>query len=147
MENTSYPTNNELPGELHGYHADIASVELVDTTILNPAPLGGSGAMISDIWDLKTWAEAVCTGKLLKPETHRARLQTPASAEYGEGLVKMGPFCGHGGEVFGFNSAMWYLPQRDATIVISINRTGPFLPAETLARTIMKILFPKHASW
>ena len=72
MENTIYPLENDLPGDLHGYHADIASGELKDTTILNPAPLGGSGAMISDISDLKTWAEAVCTGKLLEPETHRA---------------------------------------------------------------------------
>lgn len=44
--------------------------------------------------------------------------------EYGEGIVKMGSFYGHGGELFGFNSVMWYLPQSDATIVINVNRTN-----------------------
>lgn len=41
MKNTIYPIEANLPGDLHGYHAEIASVELVDTTIINPAPLGG----------------------------------------------------------------------------------------------------------
>jgi D-alanyl-D-alanine carboxypeptidase len=155
MKNTIYPANKDLPGDLHGYHANIASAELVDTTIINPAPLSGAGAMISDISDLKRWAEGVCTAKLLKAETHRARLQTqpiaggPAYGEYGEGIVKMGSFCGHGGSVFGFNSAMWYLPQRDATIVVSVNGTNPYdeILADALARTIIEILFPKYASW
>lgn len=69
--------------------------------------------------------------------------------EYGEGIVKMGSFCGHGGSLFGFNSAMWYLPQRDATIVISVNRTNPGGEplADALARDIAKILAPKYTSW
>ena len=108
--------------------------------------------MISDISDLKTWAKAVCSGKLLKAETHRERLRTqPIDGwspymEYGEGIMKMGAFCGHGGDLFGFNSAMWYLPQRDATIVINVNRTNPGGEplADTLAWDIAEILFPKY---
>jgi D-alanyl-D-alanine carboxypeptidase len=149
MENTIYPTNNDLPGELHGYSRDSSSGELKDTTNLNPTPGGAAGAMISDISDLKRWAEAVCTGKLLKPETHRARLQT--LYEYGEGIVKMGSLCGHSGALPGFSSVMWYLPQKDATIVINVNlfEQSPDKPspADVLAQTIMNILFPKYASW
>jgi D-alanyl-D-alanine carboxypeptidase len=155
MENTIYPANDDLPGDLHGYSRDISTGELKDTTNFNPAPFGGAGAMISDISDLKRWAEAVCTGKLLEPQTHRSRLQTrpiegwSAQAEYGEGIVKMGSFCGHPGIVPGFNSEMWYLPQKDAIIVINVNRVDPNTtpPAHILAQTIMKILFPKYASW
>jgi len=120
IANTIYPTNNDLPGELHGYSRDISTGELKGTTNLNPVPGGAAGAMISDISDLKTWAEAVCTGKLLEPKTQRARLQT--LHDYGEGIEWRGRFCGHGGALPGFNSVMGYLPQKDATIVINVNR-------------------------
>ena len=89
---------------MHGYSWDVYTGELNDTTILNPASGAGAGAMISDVSDLKRWAEAVCTGTLLEPESHKARLRTLYG--YGEGIVKMGSFCGHGGELLGFNSAM-----------------------------------------
>jgi D-alanyl-D-alanine carboxypeptidase len=146
MENTIYPANNDLPGELHGYSWDVYTGELKDTTNHNPIAGGAAGAMTSDVSDLKIWAEAVCTGKLLEPETHKARLRT--HDWYGEGIVKMGSFCGHGGDLPGFNSAMWYLPHRDATIVININRTNPTGEplADILARIIIEILFPKDTS-
>jgi D-alanyl-D-alanine carboxypeptidase len=147
MENTIYPTNNDLPGELHGYSRDSSTGKVKDTTNLNPVPGGAAGAMISNISDLKIWAEAVCTGKLLKAETHRARLQTLNG--YGEGIERIGSLCGHSGRVFGFSSVMWYLPQKDATIVINVNLVSPDKPspADVLAQTIMNILFPKYASW
>jgi D-alanyl-D-alanine carboxypeptidase len=152
LENTIYPTNNDLPGDLHGYSWDISTGKLTDMTNLDPTPGGAAGTMLSNIWDLKTWAEAVCTGKLLKPETQRARLQTqpfegaPPFIGYGEGIVKIGSLCGHGGGVFGFSSVMWYLPQKDATIVVSVNRFEESLgesPADLLAHDIMQILVPK----
>ena len=152
LKNTAYPETSDLPGDLRGYHRDIARVEPVDTTVVNPDPIAGAGAMISTVPDLKVWAKAVCTGRLLEPETHEARLRTqPVSdwhdgAGYGEGIIKAGSFCGHGGEMFGFNSQMWYLPQRDATIVINVNKTDPYAdpPAEALVGDIVAILFPKH---
>ncbi|WP_228282431.1 serine hydrolase domain-containing protein [Rubrobacter tropicus] len=154
MKNTIYPVEDDLPGSLHGYHRDIARVKLVDTTTINPAPIAGAGAMISDVSDLKIWARALCTGKLLEPETHGARLQTrpvrgwPGHIEYGEGIVNAGGFCGHGGDLFGFNSQMLYLPQRDAVLVINVNRTDPYdePAAEAITRDIIRILFPKYAA-
>jgi CubicO group peptidase (beta-lactamase class C family) len=152
LEDTTYPKTSDLPGDLHGYHRDIARVEPVDTTVVNPDPIAGAGAMVSDVPDLRIWAKAVCTGRLLEPETHEARLRTqplsgsPDQVGYGEGIIKAGSFCGHGGDLFGFNSQMLYLPQRDATIVISVNKTDPYAepPAEALAGDIVAILFPKH---
>ena len=152
MEDTAYPNTSDLPGDLHGYHRDIARVEPVDTTVVDPDPIGGAGAMVSTVPDLKIWAKAVCTGRLLDPETHEARLRAqplsgwPDEVGYGEGIIEAGSFCGHGGDLFGFNSQMLYLPQRDATIVISVNKTDPYSepPAEALARDIVAILFPKH---
>ena len=109
--------------------------------------------MVSDVSDLKVWAEAVCTGKLLKPDTNRVRLRThhlsgePDFVGYGQGIYKVGEFCGHGGRQPGFSSAMWYLPERDATIVVNVNRedqNSPSGPSEALTGTIANILFPEY---
>jgi D-alanyl-D-alanine carboxypeptidase len=152
MKNTLYPTNNTLPGDLHGYSYDFSSGELKDTTSFNTTPVGGAGAMISNVSDLKIWAKAVCTGKLIKPETHRARLQThplsgePDVAGYGEGIMKVGKFCGHQGVTPGFSSDMWYLPEKDATIIVNVNRADDYGLALSgpLTETIATILFPKY---
>jgi D-alanyl-D-alanine carboxypeptidase len=153
MRNTSYPTNKELPGDLHGYTYDFSTGSFKDVTVLDPAAEGGSAAMISDVYDLRTWSKAVCTGELLKPETQKARLQTkPLSGEsgpvqYGEGIMRIGKFCGHVGRQPGFSSAMWYLPQKEATIVINVNREDEFSPppSDALVGNIVKTLFPKYA--
>ena len=62
--------------------------------------------------------------------------------EYGEGIQKVGPFCGHPGWLPGFSTHMWYLPEIDATVIVSVNRGEKLLPAPATALT--KILFPKY---
>jgi D-alanyl-D-alanine carboxypeptidase len=152
MKHTLYPTNNNLPGDLHGYSLNPSTGGLKEVTNLNPTATGGAASMISDISDLKTWAKAVCTGRLLKPETQRARLETEPieglgnSAEYGEGIWKVGTFCGHDGAIDGFSAQMWYLPEEDATIVVNVNRLDSYSesPAEAILGDIIEILFPKY---
>jgi D-alanyl-D-alanine carboxypeptidase len=152
MKDTLYPTDSKLPGDLRGYTLDASTGGLKDVTSFDPSAEGGAGAMISDASDLKVWAETVCTGRLLKPETQRARLRThhlsgePDFARYGEGIVEIGEFCGHGGRQPGFSSAMWYLPERDATIVVNVNREDQYTsaPSEALTGAIANILFPKY---
>ncbi len=75
MTNTSYPVDSELPGELRGYGLNPESEQFEDKTILNPAPPGGAGAMISDISDLGVYARALYDGDLLTPQTHQERLE------------------------------------------------------------------------
>ena len=154
MAATSYPTGTALPGGLRGYSAE-AGGALKDTTVLNPTPAGGAGAMISTVADLATYARAMCKAGLLQPAAQQARLRTdpledaPAFVGYGQGLVKFGRFCGHNGTIFGFSSEMWYLPEKDAVMVIDVNRldaddhsksTGLFL-------VLSKILFPDYVNW
>jgi D-alanyl-D-alanine carboxypeptidase len=152
MKDTLYPTESTLPGDLRGYTLDPFTRELKDVTSFDPSAEGGAGAMISNASDLKVWAEALCTGKLLKPETHKARLRTqqlsgePDFVGYGEGITEIGEFCGHDGRQPGFSSAMWYLPEKDATIVVSVSREDPYDPSPSgaILEAVVNILFPKH---
>jgi len=152
LKNTLYPTNYELPGELHGYGLNPQSGEFEDKTILNPTPVGGAGAMISNMSDLGVWAKALYNGDLLSQETQQARLQTQpaegmAPTRYGEGIFEgTEGVWGHGGEINGFSTDMWYIPKQDATIVISVNRCDETYDRESgdVNLAVLKSLFPEY---
>jgi D-alanyl-D-alanine carboxypeptidase len=153
MNNTLYPVHDYLPGDLRGYGWDPKSKKFEDKTILNPAPPGGAGAMISTLPDLHKWAKANYTGGgLLKLETQKARLETqhlegaPASARYGEGIAKLGKFWGHNGVIQGFSTDMYYLPDKDAVIVIGVNRADEDYESRSddVLSVLAKILFPEY---
>jgi len=114
----------------------------------------GLGLMSSGVWGLGWAVVQMRTGKLLKPETHKARLRVhhlsgePDFVGYGQGIYKVGEFCGHGGRQPGFSSEMWYLPHRDATIIVNVNREDelvPQRPSTFVLEDIIEILFPKYA--
>src|SRR5918997_62721 len=155
MENSLYPADNDLPGELRGYSLDAEGEEFEDTTVLNPAVPGGAGAIISDLSDMRTYSRALCTGELLQPETQATRLETqqmdgePEFIQYGQGLLQLGKFCGHNGTIFGFSSEMFYLPEEDAVILVSVNRldVDDESKSEDLFLGISKTFFPEYVDW
>ncbi|MDQ3930417.1 MAG: beta-lactamase family protein, partial [Chloroflexota bacterium] len=152
MEHSLYPTSSRLPGDLRGYRWNPQIRRLEDKTELNPAVPAGAGAMISNLADLKTYARALCTGTLLNPRTQRARLQStpfegqPEFAQYGQGIAKIGSFCGHNGAIVGFSTEMWYLPEKDAIVVINVNRldTDDQAPSLLLFLAVGQIVFPEY---
>ena len=153
LRNTFYPTNDELPGGLRGYGLNSQSEEFEDKTILNPAPADGAGAMISDISDLGVWARALYNGALLNPDTQQARLETQplegaptGGAGYGEGIGGNGGIWGHGGTISGFSTEMWYIPEQDATIVISVNRSDEQMDSHSgdVLLAVLTSLFPEY---
>ena len=50
---------------------------------------------------------------------------------YGLGLLPIGDWIGHNGAIYDFNTVMFYLPSKRATIVISGNKSTNF-SSETL---------------
>jgi len=155
MRNSLYPIDRHLPGKLRGYGWNAQTGEFEDKTRLNPSLPGGAGAMISNLRDLKIYTKALCAGGLLKPETQAARLETmpleglPEWIGYGEGVGKISKFCGHNGTIMGFSSEMWYLPEKDAVIVINVNRldADDQTQSSNLFFAIAKILFPEYVNW
>lgn len=98
---------------------------------------------------------ALGAGLLLKPETQKARLagQTidglPDWVRYGEGIEQIGRFYGHNGTIFGSSSEMFYLPEKDAVIVINVNRLDldDHSKSADLFFAISKLLFPEYVNW
>jgi D-alanyl-D-alanine carboxypeptidase len=155
LDKTFYPTDDELPGDLHGdlhgYGLDPQSGQFEDKTILNPAPSDGAGAMISNLSELGVWSRALYKGELLDPETQQARLEVQRgegvseSSGYGEGIAKLGKLWGHGGTISGFSTDMWYLPEEDATIVVSVNRSDETMDnhSNVVLLAVLRRLFPE----
>ena len=155
LEHTYYPEPGDylLPGTLHGYCWE--EDHFCDYTELNPLWSGAAGAMISDMADLRTYVRWMYYGFNLSLEIQQERLQTIPFYEdidwfqYGEGIVKLGGFYGHNGTIFGFCTDMWYQPETDATVIVSVNRLD--LDDNSQATQIFfhlsKIIFPEYVNW
>jgi D-alanyl-D-alanine carboxypeptidase len=120
-------------------------------TAVNPGVAGGAGAMISTLPDLRVWAHVPAMGTLLSPETQRQRLQfvdlhAPGTirVSYGLGLGNIQGFLGHNGAIYGYNTAMFYLPTTGATLVVVANNSTNFSEVATVTfLLIAKLLYPE----
>jgi D-alanyl-D-alanine carboxypeptidase len=98
---------------------------------------GAAGAMVATLGDLVQLARALGTGELLTPAMQRQRVTFPAGAvgsfaplpgngvpavlpgSYGLGIGMLG----HNGGTNGYQADMFYLPARNATVVLLLNGT------------------------
>ncbi len=101
---------------------------MTDVTAFNPSWAWAGGGMVSAIHDLKLYAKLLATGDLVHKKLHRERLKTvpigpgETGAGYGLGIVNLQGFLGHGGDIPGFNCAMYHSPELDATFIVLLNR-------------------------
>lgn len=147
LTGTSVPASAaQLPANLvHGYQVTLGNAADVTAQYRRFGPeLGGAaGAMVSTLGDLERWAYALGTGELLTPALQQLRLSFPAGpaapfaplpgtgvstilpGRYGLGIGSFGGLLGHNGGSTGYQADMFYLPARNATIVLLINGTPP----------------------
>jgi len=108
---------------------------------------GQAGAIVSTAPDLLAFADALFHGRLLTAPTMQAMAAEgpfhPRFTNYGLGLEIARPdyrttIWGHGGFLPGFRSILWYVPSRDATIVVLADdaRAEPRDLAELTLRTL-----------
>ena len=152
LTSTSFPTTPDMPeGSASGYVLGDDG-KLMDYTRVNPAVPWAGGAMISDLEDLKVWAKALATGKLLSEEMHQQQLQwvdipgaERVDGKYGLGIMSLAGFQGHNGAIFGYNIIVQYLPEADATIVVLVNKSTNFSEESMeIFLDIAKLLFPER---
>ena len=138
LQETSFPNTDPAIPEPHdrGYTLQGQSNgEPADATDWNPSWGWTAGGMISTVEDMLIYGRALGTGEgLLPPEQQAERLNSfpgdevpPNSAEraYGLGLGREYGWLGHTGELPGFNTAVYYHPELDATVVVEVNSDIP----------------------
>jgi D-alanyl-D-alanine carboxypeptidase len=57
----------------------------------------------------------------------------------------LGDLWGHGGTISGFSTDMWYMPEADATIVVSVNRSDETMGnhSNDVLLAVLTSLFPE----
>jgi D-alanyl-D-alanine carboxypeptidase len=154
MSHTSFPTTNAFPDpHAQGYTKQTADGKEAVTTDWDPSWAWAAGAMISTLDDMRIWAPALATGKLLTPQMQEQRLQTvgspgmPPQDGYGLGIFNLGGWIGHNGSLPGYQTVVVYLPQKQTSLVILTNTDIEYPggePSTTLATGITKVLTPDH---
>lgn len=113
-----------------------------------------AGMMYSTVDDLVHWTRALHAGQVFASTETLTKMITPYMENYGYGLSIHEQEAGekrvrvieHGGGIFGFRSALWYLPEEEYTIAVLDNTEGH---AGGVATTIFRVLhglepeFPK----
>lgn len=154
LEDTYYPEGTSIEGvHSRGYVAGEAEGELADVTEkMNPSGMGASGALISNLTDLKTWMTACANGDLLSKSTQEQRTTLVAGdyeygskkIKYGLGIMSSYGFLGHPGDGIGNTNAAFHSPEKGTTIVVLLNKAPNKQNAAALSlfMDIAKIMFP-----
>jgi len=139
MADTSFPdpATLEIPGaHPHGYAAALDSAgtpacsDVRDETALSSSMAWAAGGVVSTLDDLKTWAQALATSRLLGPDSAAAQWATlptgagtPSWQGYGFGGWQLGPMRGSVGSIPGFVSAALVDPATSLTVVVMLNNS------------------------
>jgi D-alanyl-D-alanine carboxypeptidase len=157
LKHTTIPKDNKLPephcegyalGQKDGPFFKRGDVRH-KVTGTSPSWWGPAGNMISTLGDLRKAAKPLATGELLTPamrkELHRWTKADQAGFEYGFHIERTRGMVGHDGDVPGFQTLMYYLPERDAVVVAMTNLYGwsvRDMPANRLALVAVEECFP-----
>lgn len=164
LKHTSYPLNNKMPNPYaHGYSletlANVKRSEKIeeDVSLNNPSWTSFAGQMISNLHDMKIWAEALGTGKLLSKNTFQERLKwveiIPGDKDklYGLGVASVHGWIGHTGGLPGYNTLVVYRPTDKGIFVCLVNTETPVKlnaesrePIALFHQKIFDILEPKE---
>ena len=127
MRSTGYAQDPRLASrQARGYsHEGDKIVPARPISMTQPHAAGG---LVSTLDDLNRWNRALHEGRVLRPETY-SRMITPTGKAkdvgYGFGLftgkVRGRSMLHHGGGIFGFISALAYLPGPDISVVVLEN--------------------------
>jgi D-alanyl-D-alanine carboxypeptidase len=156
LTNTVWPDNDSLPRPYaHGISEQTADGNVADVTHNSPTWGFTAGEIISTRDDLRVWVRSYTTGSLISPEMQKQRLTwvtfPPATPKkgYGLGIGIFNGWLGHTGELPGYNAGAFYLPSRDATIVMIVNSDighNGKNPIPVLFNELSKIVTPENAS-
>jgi D-alanyl-D-alanine carboxypeptidase len=150
MNNTSFLTDGYEMTEpyCHGYMIDPTGTPIDNSETCDISWGWAAGSMISNLDDLKIWAEALGTGKLLSPETQKERLEwvtiEGSLLKYGLGIFTFYGFIGHNGGLPGYTNITVYDPVHNATIIVFYNGQNDNIKPDHMMGKIAKLLYPDN---
>ncbi|MBU1671519.1 MAG: beta-lactamase family protein [Actinobacteria bacterium] len=147
LGDTSFPETPDITGK-HSKGYVLQDGELVDYSRVEPSVPWAGGAMISNLDDMKAWAEALASGSLLDKQMHAEQSKTVKMGEgpagYGLGVLDVNGFWGHEGAIFGFNTIFLRDPDRDATFIVFTNQsTNSAGDATAIVTALIKVVYPE----
>jgi D-alanyl-D-alanine carboxypeptidase len=122
LANTSYPDTQAMPDPwAHGYGLN-GKRQWEDVSGTIPVSMmGAAGEMISDMADMKRWVKLYVTGKTSAAATQKARMDCvptgTGNLSFGLGIGCSAGWYGYTGGLPGYNTANYYFPEKDITIV------------------------------
>jgi D-alanyl-D-alanine carboxypeptidase len=138
MSASSLPQNSVLrvPGaHPAGYAAALDATgapvcaQVHEIAALSPSQGWTSAGVVSNVPDLKAFAQALASGSLLSSRSADAQNATVGAGAswlgYGLGVQVVGPLHGAAGAVPGYLSAMYADPSSGLTIVAAVNNSTP----------------------
>ena len=159
LKNTYFPEGPNMTAPYaHGYNYDKEGKEYTEATRIDPSFLWAAGAMVSNFRDLKVWAEALGTGKLISKAMQKERerfndmvppgMPEPANGMdpgYGLAMVKYdntNNFVGITGRTNAYDTQVFYRPSEEATLITFTNTNTADGDAPLFFATISKNIFP-----
>jgi D-alanyl-D-alanine carboxypeptidase len=128
MTHTGYgdETLAVIPGHVMGYTLNGENWALAH--YLSMTQPHAAGSLVSSVDDLLRWNLALHTGKLLKASSY-TQMTTPigeaVAHEYGFGIghgtLRGETIYEHGGGIFGFNTALLYMPKSRISVAVLLN--------------------------
>jgi D-alanyl-D-alanine carboxypeptidase len=156
LKNTSFPVDETgMPAPFsHGFALGKEKNWDDVTVTLPPMLTWTAGVMISDMADMKIWVKDYVSGKNNSAATQKERLDCiptgTAGLGFGLGIGCTGGWYGYTGGIPGYNTAAFYLPAKDATIIAFVNSQQE-TPAPGVANAIVRdftaALFPENAAF
>ncbi len=118
----------------------------VDVTETSASLTWTAGAMISTLYDLKVWAQALGECTMISTaqcvEQYEA-VPVDGMNGYGLGISMQDGYIGHNGAVPGYNSEMRYWPDSKTTIIVLQNTLGGDTGAVDICNQLADALFLK----
>lgn len=143
LKHTYVPTISHFPEE-HAYGYELQTDNsLVEVTGFQPTAPWAAGSMISNLFDLATWVEALFGGSLLSPEMQAELVDfLPMITNdnwYGLGVIKLTDGRqGHSGSITGFYAEAWRV--NGFTVVSLSNSRMPQNAADMICAAVTEVL-------
>lgn len=155
LSDTSFPDEPAMPTPYsHGYDTKKGAWHDV-TVFIPPSVTWAAGAMISSVPDMRRWVKSYVLGTMNSAATQRQRLRClptgmAKNLNFGLGIGCSSGWYGYTGGLPGYNTAAYYLPSKDVTVIAFVNaqREKPFPGvANSIFRDISRIVTPGNVGF